>query len=102
MKIGFERKGAIAEFERARIVERVRAGIVRAKTQGRRLGRRPTRITDDQLASVEHLSERKAAAALGIPRSVLQRARVARNPSESAPIFAPVLTQVSNCAGVAR
>src|SRR5437867_10725408 len=31
--------GAIAEFERARIQERVRAGLARAKSQGRRLGR---------------------------------------------------------------
>src|SRR5688500_7445674 len=30
---------AIAEFERARIVERVRAGLARARTQGKRLGR---------------------------------------------------------------
>src|SRR5438132_3005613 len=38
--------GAIAEFERARIAERVRAGLQRAKAQGKRLGRprkaRPT------------------------------------------------------------
>ena len=40
---------AIAEFERARIVERVRAGLARAKTQGRRLGRRPHRIADHDL-----------------------------------------------------
>jgi DNA invertase Pin-like site-specific DNA recombinase len=31
--------GAIAEFERARIAERVRAGLQRARTQGKRLGR---------------------------------------------------------------
>ena len=31
--------GAIAEFERARIQERVRAGLARAKAQGKRLGR---------------------------------------------------------------
>jgi DNA invertase Pin-like site-specific DNA recombinase len=31
--------GAIAEFERARIAERVRAGLQRAKAQGKRLGR---------------------------------------------------------------
>src|ERR671934_170818 len=31
--------GAIAEFERARIAERVKAGLQRARAQGRRLGR---------------------------------------------------------------
>src|SRR5205814_6904460 len=31
--------GAIAEFERGRIQERVRAGLARAKAQGKRLGR---------------------------------------------------------------
>jgi hypothetical protein len=33
--------GAIAEFERGRIVERVKAGIARARAQGKRLGRQP-------------------------------------------------------------
>ena len=32
--------GSIAEFERARIQERIRAGLSRAKAQGTRLGRR--------------------------------------------------------------
>jgi len=31
--------GAIAEFERSRIAERVRAGLLRARAQGKRLGR---------------------------------------------------------------
>jgi DNA invertase Pin-like site-specific DNA recombinase len=31
--------GAIAEFERARIAERVKAGLRRAKANGKRLGR---------------------------------------------------------------
>jgi putative DNA-invertase from lambdoid prophage Rac len=66
---------AIAEFERARIVERVHAGLARARKEGRRLGRRPTHITGEQLARVAHLSQRDAARALGISRSVLQRAR---------------------------
>jgi DNA invertase Pin-like site-specific DNA recombinase len=34
--------GSIAEFERARIQERIRAGLSRAKAQGTRLGRRPS------------------------------------------------------------
>jgi DNA invertase Pin-like site-specific DNA recombinase len=71
---------AIAEFERARIAERVRAGLARARAQGTRLGRRPHRITDDDLARVAGLSTRRAAAALGIPASVIHRARLSRTP----------------------
>ena len=37
--------GAIAEFERARIAERVRLGVARAKAQGKRLGRPRRRVT---------------------------------------------------------
>ena len=66
---------AIAEFERARIAERVRAGLARVRAQGQCLGRRPHRITVDDLQSVATLSTRKAAAVLGLPASVLHRAR---------------------------
>ena len=71
---------AIAEFERARIAERVRAGLARVRANGQRLGRRPRRITDEDLLRVADLSTRKAAALLGVPSSVLHRARVSRNP----------------------
>jgi DNA invertase Pin-like site-specific DNA recombinase len=64
---------ALAEFERARIAERVRAGLARAKAQGVRLGRPPRRIDPERLATVAGLSEREAARRLGIPRSTLQR-----------------------------
>ena len=74
---------AIAEFERARIAERVRAGLARVRAKGQRLGRRPRWISDDDLVRVADLSTRKAAAALGVPSSVLHRARVSRNPIES-------------------
>jgi len=37
--------GAIAEFERARIAERVRLGVARAKAQGKRLGRPRRRVS---------------------------------------------------------
>jgi DNA invertase Pin-like site-specific DNA recombinase len=69
---------AIAEFERARIAERVRAGLARARAQGQRLGRRPHRISDEDLDRVAGLSTRRAATALGLPASVLHRARLAR------------------------
>jgi DNA invertase Pin-like site-specific DNA recombinase len=37
----FQMMGVFAEFERAMIVERVKAGLARARSQGKRLGRRP-------------------------------------------------------------
>ena len=37
----FQMMGVFAEFERAMIQERVRAGLERARAQGKRLGRRP-------------------------------------------------------------
>ena len=37
----FQMLGVFSEFERAMIVERVKAGLSRARSQGRRLGRRP-------------------------------------------------------------
>jgi DNA invertase Pin-like site-specific DNA recombinase len=40
-KAMFQMLGVFAEFERAMIVERVKAGISRARSQGKRLGRRP-------------------------------------------------------------
>jgi DNA invertase Pin-like site-specific DNA recombinase len=38
-KAMFQMMGVFAEFERAMIVERVRAGLERAKVQGKKLGR---------------------------------------------------------------
>src|SRR5712692_2360064 len=73
--------GAIAEFERARIQERVRAGLARARAQGVRLGRPPRRIDPERLATVAGLPEREAARRLGIPRSTLQR-WLAQKPAE--------------------
>ncbi len=71
---------AIAEFERARIVERVRAGMARAKAQGHRVGR-PPREAD--FMSVGHLSIREAATRLGVSRSVVHRWRLSQKASEN-------------------
>ena len=73
--------GAIAEFERERIRERVRAGLVRARRQGKRLGRPPKPLTPYQLDSVAHLSVREAARKLGVSKSVLWAARQASGKS---------------------
>jgi DNA invertase Pin-like site-specific DNA recombinase len=65
--------GAIAEFERARIAERVSAGLARARRQGKRLGRPKQRADPKRLLVVEGLSVRRAAAELGVSRSTAQR-----------------------------
>jgi DNA invertase Pin-like site-specific DNA recombinase len=76
--------GAIAEFERARIQERVKAGLTRAKAQGRRLGRPRRRVTDAEIAAVSHLPLRQAASQLGVSKSFLQSWRVSRIPPSAA------------------
>jgi DNA invertase Pin-like site-specific DNA recombinase len=65
----------IAEFERARLRERVLAGLARARRDGKRLGRPPRHVTPRDLASVAALSVRAAARELNVSPSVLQRAR---------------------------
>lgn len=76
--------GAIAEFERARIAERVRAGLVRAKSQGRRLGRPPSVVPLDRVRAIGAVPVREAAAALGVSRSTAHRWLVASRKSLSA------------------
>ena len=93
---------AIAQFERDRIIERVRAGMARAKHNGKRLGRRPHTISADDLARTAHLSQHQAAAVLSVPRSVLQRARAARKGLESSGTFAPVLLSEPSSSMLAR
>ena len=62
-----------------------------ARKDGKRLGRRPHRITEDDLGRVAHRSQRDAAKALNVPRSVLQRARLARKRTRQQASFAPDL-----------
>ena len=75
--------GAFAEFERARIQERVRAGLARARREGKRLGRPPRRITARELEMTNGLSTRTAARELRVSPSQVHRARrqAAANPS---------------------
>src|ERR671923_195938 len=61
---------ALAEFERSRIAERVKAGLQRARAQGKRLGRpRKTPATIE----VPGGSIREAARAWGVSKSTAQR-----------------------------
>ena len=75
--------GAIAEFERARIAERVKAGLARVRASGGRLGRPRAALTRLEVERTAHLSIRLAAASLGVSRSVLHRARLSQKPADS-------------------
>jgi DNA invertase Pin-like site-specific DNA recombinase len=78
--------GAIAELERSLIVERVRAGMRRAKLEGRRIGRRPMDIDRAQV-----VADRRSGMSLSkvAERHGISRASVCRLVKESAtPIHA--------------
>ncbi len=65
--------GAIAEFERARIAERVKLGLARVRAQGKRLGRPSLDVAGERLAAVVGLSVRQAAKQLGVSPSTVHR-----------------------------
>lgn len=72
----FQMLGVFAEFERSIIVERVKAGLKRAKSQGTRLGR--PRVSYEKEAKVRRLLAdgtgiRRAAREAGVATSVAQR-----------------------------
>ena len=75
---------AIAQLERSLIAERVRAGLRRAKADGKRLGRPPVQVDPARLASAlrRKLSVREAARELGVSPSSYARLvhTVARGP----------------------
>ena len=79
---------ALAQFERARIAERVQAGLARARRQGKRLGRPPTRISATDLQRTAEYSGREAARAIGeSPGSTLFRYVL---PNAMAPILVQI------------
>ena len=72
--------GSIAEFERARIQERIHAGLARARAQGKRLGRRRSSAARS-LDTCDGLSHLAAATRLGVSLSSIKRwRRVRRQP----------------------
>lgn len=87
-KLVFHIMGALAEFERALIVERTRAGMASARARGRHLGR-PMKLTGAQLRKAEEEigADRETVASMatlfGVDRSTLWRAM--RDRSSSAP-----------------
>ena len=75
----FQMMGVFAEFERAMIVERVKSGLARARSQGRRLGR-PTLSADKERAVRRLLSKGtgilKTAKTAGVGVSAVQRIKM--------------------------
>jgi DNA invertase Pin-like site-specific DNA recombinase len=75
----FQMMGVFAEFERAIIQERVRAGLKRARSEGKRLGRPPLssvlvgRIRDALNTPGRTEGVRKIAARFGVDPSTVQR-----------------------------
>jgi len=80
---------AVAEFEKGLIAERVRAGMDRARRQGKPVGRRPVLNGDldvlvpDILAG--RLSRRRAAARLGVAVSTVSRTLLRKGRVDGAP-----------------
>ena len=72
----FQMMGVFAEFERAMIQERVKAGLRRAKAQGKTLGRPKVTVKVEQAvlaARAEGTGKRKIAKQLGIGVSTVNR-----------------------------
>jgi GAF domain-containing protein len=71
----FQMLGVFAEFERAMIVERVKAGLARARAAGRRLGRPRVRADEEGIrrAVEEGLSIRRTAQQFGVSPAKVQR-----------------------------
>jgi DNA invertase Pin-like site-specific DNA recombinase len=84
-KAMFQMLGVFAEFERTIIVERVKAGLSRARAQGKRLGR-PTIAKDAERQVRKHLVAGmgivKAARTAGVGVSATQRVRASLTPAE--------------------
>lgn len=79
--------GVFAEFERSMIQERVRAGLARARAEGKQLGRPkiPAPVEQqirDRLSSGESL--RSVAREMHVGVSVVQRVRAAMEPADAA------------------
>jgi DNA invertase Pin-like site-specific DNA recombinase len=71
-ELAFQIFGAMAQFERALIRERVKAGLAQAVREGRRLGRRPIRILSDE--DIRKIREDRKTAKLSL-RKLAQKHR---------------------------
>ena len=81
--------GAIAELERNLIVERVRAGMRRARLEGRHIGRRPVDI--DRVAVLRERDRGQSLSQIATTHRV-SRATVSRIIKLAQPLVAPTIS----------
>jgi DNA invertase Pin-like site-specific DNA recombinase len=88
-RLMFQIIGAMAEFERSLIQERVRAGLRNARSKGKKLGRPHAVVNATQIASLRAagVSWRAIARELGVGEGTVRRAR-AKNPPAAGPVSA--------------
>ena len=79
--------GAVAQFERDLIAERVRAGIAHARALGKRIVRPRSQINTEQVNALRHQgrSLRQIAQSLNVPVSRVRRALAADTKTEGSP-----------------
>lgn len=72
----------VAEFERATLIERINAGLARARHEGKRLGRRKDKVRIPaeiaEAVGKGQMSLYRASQVTGVPRSTLKRRLIAR------------------------
>lgn len=90
-RLFFHVMGAIAEFERSQIRSRIRSGLDRVRSQGKRLGRKPIASTDPRVASAlsllaEGKGVNKVAKSVGLSNDKVAKLKALQTaPAESAP-----------------
>ena len=79
--------GAVAQFERDLIVERVRAGMAHARAMGKRIGRPRAEVDVPSVVSLRNQGQswRKIAHALKVPVSRVRRAFRRHSPVQAEP-----------------
>ena len=89
-RLMFQVIGAMAEFERELIRERVKAGLRNAKAKGKRLGRPPAVVDAGEIARLksEGFSWAKIAEELGVGEGTVRKyaQESAKNPQKSLPV----------------
>lgn len=72
---------AVAEFERDLIIERTQAGLARAKSEGKKLGRKPTLSADQRITARQRIEQGASVSELarefGTSRQTILRATAA-------------------------